>query len=589
MVTFYGGSDDGIDMAAFERIEVVRGPAGFYGAGSLGGFINKVRKKPQAEYGANLSLQTGSYDTYRAEAGITGAINDDETLRGRVDLAYYNAGAFTDEIKSERVFIAPSVEAIINDNTRVLMQLLYQKSEFDANPGVPIQIIDNRFKLIEQFSSRSELYGTTGEKSSKESSRASVTVHHEVSERWLASLYLQSYKQSFDFVEGNAASLYEGYVYRSHSRDDRELDTWAGELRLQGSFDAFEREHQVLMGIETNRSDTSRDSGGGYSYISSLDDYEDNIGDYTAIPAAEIATSVVNDRPHTNQAIYGQILFSVLDNTKLLVATRYDNAKIDNKWLRTEGTSSNDSTNDNAWTSRLGIIQTLNDNVNAYASYGQSFMPTYAVGRNGSLEPITGEGYELGLKTEWFNNKLAANLSMYQQELDNRAIDDPTNDPRKNESFSISSGKHLTKGLELEVNGSFYPGWTLGGAASWMDNEFTEEGDPNKGLSFNGTFDKQVSLFTRYQVQHGKLTGLAIGATFVHIGERSHIDSNQQIYLDGYNRLDLNLSYQGLAHWDISLLVRNVTDEQYFNAASISGAYWGAPRSVLLQATYNFD
>ena len=34
---------------------------------------------------------------------------------------------------------------------------------------------------------------------------------------------------------------------------------------------------------------------------------------------------------NTNQAIYGQILLSVLDNTKLLVATRYDNAKIDNK------------------------------------------------------------------------------------------------------------------------------------------------------------------------------------------------------------------------------------------------------------------
>ena len=213
-------------------------------------------------------------------------------------------------------------------------------------------------------------------------------------------------------------------------------------------------------------------------------------------------------------------------------------------------------------------------------------MPLHVVVRSA---PETGEGYDLGLKTEWFKNKLAVNLSVYQQELDNRAIDDPTNDPRKNETFSISSGKHLTKGVELEVNGSFYPGWTIGGAATLMDNEFTEEADPNNGLSFNGTFDKQASLFTSYQMQQGMLAGLAIGATFVYMGERSHIDSNQQIYLDGYNRLDLNLSYRGLDNWDMSLLVRNVTDELYFNTASVDGAYWGAPRSVLLQATYHFD
>jgi iron complex outermembrane receptor protein len=367
------------------------------------------------------------------------------------------------------------------------------------------------------------------------------------------------------------------------------VDNWAGELRLQGSFDAFEREHQVLIGIETNRSDVNRDLGSGFSYISSLDDYEGDIGDYPAFPAAEIATFVVTDRTNSNHAIYGQILFSVFDHTKLLVATRYDNSKLDNKWLRVDGSSFAGSTNDNAWTSRLGIIQTFNDNVNVYASYGQSFTPTSSIGRQGSLEPETGEGYELGLKTEWFNNKLAANLSVYQQELDNRPIDDPTNDSRKNEFFSISSGKHLTKGIELEVNGSFYPGWTLGGAASWMDNEFTEEGDPNKGLSFEGTFDKQASLFTSYQVQHGKLTGLAIGATFVHMGEISHIISGQQVYLDSYNRLDFNLSYQGLANWDMSLLVRNVTDEKYLNSANETMTHWGAPRSVLLQATYHFD
>ena len=148
---------------------------------------------------------------------------------------------------------------------------------------------------------------------------------------------------------------------------------------------------------------------------------------------------------------------------------------------------------------------------------------------------------------------------------------------------------HLTKGIELELNGSLYPGWTIGGTASLMDNEFTEENDANKGLSFNGSVDKQASLYSSYQVQQGKLKGLAIGGTFVYMGERNYIIENAQVYADGYNRLDLNISYQGLASWDINFLVRNITNETYLSGVYTSDAFRGAPHSVLFQATYNFD
>jgi TonB-dependent siderophore receptor len=579
--------DDGIDISAFERIEVIRGPSGFYGAGSLGGFINKVRKKPQTEFGANLSLQAGSYDTYRAAGGITGAINDDETLRGRIDFAYNNAGAFTDKIKSERSFIAPSIETIISDNTRVLIQLLYQKDEYNANIGTPVKNVSDKVELFEEFSSRTELYGSIGDKSSKEHNMASVVVDHEISDRWLASLYLQSYKQKTRFVNGNFASVYDGIVYSAQKKDHNESDNWAGELRLQGSFDAFEREHQMLFGIESNQQNSTRSWGSGYNYISNMDDYEGNIGDYPAIPADEIETQWNNNNKSRNQAFYGQVLFNVLDNTQLLMATRYDVAKTDN-WASYYTT---EETKDSAWTSRLGIIQTISDNINVYASYGQSFTPSGETGRNGPLEPITGEGYELGLKTIWFSDELGVNLSLYQQELDNRPITDPTNN--RDEGFSISAGKHLTKGVELGINGSFYPGWTIGGAVSLMDNEFIEEGDPNKGLSFEGSIDNQASIYGSYEFQQGKLTGLSMGATFVHLGDRKYINTDitpyKQAYADGYHRLDFNLSYQGLAHWDINLLVRNMTDEKYLSGAYRIIAYWGAPRSVLLQATYNFD
>ena len=441
------------------------------------------------------------------------------------------------------------------------MQLTYQKDEYDANPGVPVQSVGDQVELYEKFSSRTALYGTSGEKSSKEHHIAAITVNHQLSERWLASLYLQSFKQKTHFILGNYAYVYEGTVYSAHKKDNNEADNWAGELRLQGSFDAFDREHQVLFGLETNKNKTARDFGTFYNYDfeSSLDDYQGDIGSVPFTPSADIETPWKNGYTGINHAIYGQVLFSLLDNTKLLISTRYDIAKTDN-WANYYAT---EETQDNAWTNRIGVIQTINNNINAYASYGQSFTPTTEVGRDGPLEPITGEGYELGLKTSWFDNQLGLNLSLYQQELDNRPMSDPANDRTKDESFYISSGLHLTKGIELDVNGSFYPGWTIGGSASWMDNEFIED-DNYEGLSFDGTVDEQASLYTSYEVQRGKFTGLTIGTTFVYVGDRNYINTdNKQTYLDGYNRFDLNLSYQGLANWDINLLVRNVTDENY--------------------------
>jgi len=591
VASFYAG-DDELDISAFERVEVVRGPSGFYGQGSLGGFINKVRKKPQIDFEADLSVQAGSYDTYRTEAGITGALNENQDLRGRLDFAYENAGSFVDHIDNERFFIAPSLEAIIDDRTRVLLQLSYQKDKFDATSGVPVNQNNGRVELFEKLSSRTELYGSTGDKSSKENMMASLTINHELSDKWLASLYLQANKQRVNFVDGNYASVYNygygDYVYTTRKKDINSADNWAGELRFQGSIEAFDREHQALFGLETNRRDTKREWGNHYNpvAISTVEDYDGQLSNLPSVRASDIAIEYTNDNSSINHAIFGQMLFSVTDRTKILVGTRYDIAKMDD----ISNYRGNTKKKDNAWTHRLGLIQTINDNMNAYAVYAESFTPTNSIGRFGPLDPETGTGYELGLKTEWFDQQLSANVAIYEQELDNRPITDPTN--TRDESFSISSGLHRTRGLELEVNGSFYPGWQIGASVSWMDNEFTEPDDPNYGLSIDGSADRQFGLYTNYEFQQGSLKGLGIGATFVHISDRKFIDTDQspfkQVYLDGYERLDLTMSYNAVPNWDINLLVRNVTDEEYINSGSLFTAYRGAPRSALLKATYNF-
>lgn len=49
------------DMVAFERIEVVKGPSSvLYGQGSLGGFVNMIRRKPESQFSGSVVAQVGS-------------------------------------------------------------------------------------------------------------------------------------------------------------------------------------------------------------------------------------------------------------------------------------------------------------------------------------------------------------------------------------------------------------------------------------------------------------------------------------------------------------------------------------------------
>ena len=157
------------DPVVYERIEVVKGPTGFYGNGALGGFINLVRKKPQEDFSATISGEAGSFETYRTELDVTGAIDQQKGMNGRLIVAYEDAGAFVEELESQRLVIAPSVEFEMGDKSRARLDLTYQKDRFHNSPGVPLNLVGDQIRPFDLFSNRETLYGVLGDKSETES------------------------------------------------------------------------------------------------------------------------------------------------------------------------------------------------------------------------------------------------------------------------------------------------------------------------------------------------------------------------------------------------------------------------------------
>jgi TonB-dependent siderophore receptor len=585
-----GGDRNNFDLAPFERVEVVKGPSSMlYGQGSLGGFINMVSKRPQAERLLSVKAQAGSYDTYRTEVDVAGALDAGRRVNGLGTFAYEDSGSFIDGVESQRAVLAPSLEWLIDDRTRVLAQLIYQDDEFIPSLGIPLRQEGN--ELVAPDVPRSFFFGVPStEESTASGLHMTLKAEHELSDRWLATLALHHSRNrlmgisdSYGYGIDDAGDT---YLYASWVAHDN--DNWAGELRLDGRFEAFGREHQVLAGVERNRMDALAWGGYTSSPIGTANIYDGSLATAATIPGRSLPRAYDGRTDGSNEAIYGQVMLSVLDRTKLLLGARYDHVRLKNVFNGVSDTG-DDTMDKNEPTVRVGLVQDLTADLTGYAVYAQSFNPVLDLSRNGILDPETGEGFELGLKGEWFDGQLGATAAVFRQELDNRPIPDPSNGP--SDSFSVSGGLERTDGLELEIAGTPLPGWTVGAASAWLDSEYIDRQDPNFGKTPGGTVKRQSTLYTSYELQQGRLKGLGFGVTLLSVGDRIVL-TDENLFVAGYERIDLHGSYKGFPGWDLSLLVRNVTDEKYIerpNSAFLYGHFYGAPRSVLLRADYGFD
>jgi len=339
--------------------------------------------------------------------------------------------------------------------------------------------------------------------------------------------------------------------------------------------------------VERNELEFLGWGGGGYPYIGTANIYDGSLEDAVTVPGRRNPRNYDARDTGTNEGVYAQLLAGLTGSTRLLLGARYDRTQEHSVFESFDFGTSEDRLDESAVTTRIGLTQDIGRAVTAYAVFSESFNPVFALSRNGALDPETGTGYEVGAKGEWFEGRFSATAAVYRQELDNRPIPDPDNLP--GESFQISGGLQRTEGVELEANGTPLRGWTLNAAASWIDGEYIDPLDiDNFGKTPGGLIKRQIAMYSKYELQSGALEGFGMGATVLSVGDRIVLAGDNR-FVKGYERLDLHFSYNGLPNWNLSLLVRNLTDETYVerpNSAYLYGHFFGAPRSVMLRAEY---
>jgi iron complex outermembrane receptor protein len=277
--------------------------------------------------------------------------------------------------------------------------------------------------------------------------------------------------------------------------------------------------------------------------------------------------------------VYVQDQIDLLPQLKLLLGGRFD--LVSQQSLFADG--SQDFQDDTAFSPRLGLVYQPSDDHALYASYSRSFLQSVGTAFDNTLfEPERGNQYEVGIKSDWLDNRLSTTLALYQITRTNVLTEDPINP-----NFSVQTGEQRSRGLELTATGEILPGWNIVAGYAYTDAQITADNTLTVGNRLNNVPEHAASLWTTYEVQDGSLQGLGLGLGLFYVGDRQG-DLDNSFQVPGYTRTDASVFYRR-DNFRVGLNLENLFDITYFEAAeSPLRVFYGAPFTVRGTVSWSF-
>lgn len=550
------------ETANLERIEVLKGPASvLFGTLEPGGVINLVTKKPLSEPSYAAELQIGNFGLVRPSIDFSGPLNSDRSLLYRLNAVYESSDGFRNfEQGIERVFISPVLSWKISDRTDLTLEFEYLDDTRPRDRGIVAigkGIADIPFDRF---------LGEPGDVNSSKEFNASYQLEHRFNENWkLRNAFrfsttdetrLNAEPSDFDATTGELTrDWYDGRA---------SVQSYALQTNVVGNFTTGSIKHKLLFGVDLNRD------------ISDVRDFFE----FGGAPSINIFNPVYGLAPRPRRddlpdkfffndridilGIYLQDQIDLADNLKFLIGGRFDIVDQENRFRDASGTDTTSTQQVDALTPRIGIVYQPIKPLSLYASYSQSFAPNSGTTASGSLlEPERGTQYEVGIRGEFLDGNLSANLAAYHLTKSNIATSDLN---PNNVGFSVAIGEQTSQGIELDVIGEILPGWNIIASYAYTDAEITKDNDLPVGNILVGVPKNTASLWTTYELQQGSLQGLGFGVGVFFVGDRQG-DLSNSFQVPSYVRTDASLFYKR-NNWRAGINIKNLFDVGYIESAS---------------------
>ncbi|MFK7916202.1 MAG: TonB-dependent receptor [Pseudomonadales bacterium] len=256
---------------------------------------------------------------------------------------------------------------------------------------------------------------------------------------------------------------------------------------------------------------------------------------------------------------------------------------------------------------KIGITWQATDDVLVYASYAEGFHSGGFFGVNQNIadferdiyDPEIANNYEIGFKSQLFNNRVQFNASYFFNDFEDKQESSVQVDPSTNTVatvFSNAAGAEY-QGIEMELQWVATADLNVFASFGWLDAEYVDfETDVNANDGVNMIVD--ASFLTPRNAPEitygvGGTWSKQIGAGELEVfAKYAFIDEIQSDLLnlavgeiDSRDDLGISVSYSQ-ANWRFTVFGRNLTDEEFetpalivplFAAGTVNqGSNWGA-------------
>lgn len=572
----YGLTYGDLDLAVYDRLEVLRGANGLLTAtGNPSATINFIRKRPTKEFQAKADVSLGSWDNKRLDADVSGAFNADGSVRGRLVVAHQDTDSYLDRYSKERTVAYGVIEADITDNTTLALGHTYHQNDASGNNwgSLPLLYDDGSKRQYKRSDSTAPEWSYWN----VDTNITFAELTHHFNNDWKIKGQITRKETDSD------ARL--NYIFGNENRaTGLGLFTWPGMYRTvaedhtadiyaSGPFELAGRKHELVFGGTWSKSDVVEKERSGP--IGALTSFE-NAATAPLPTFADPEKKADFETKTTN--IYAAAKLNPTDNLKITLGGSLLSYEL-------EGVSygvPQDADEDNKFTPYIGAVYDLNDTHSIYASYTGIYKPQIEVGSDlKPLAPLEGENHEVGIKSEWFNKKLNSSFALFRTEQQNVAQQVGVVGIR-----AVYDGiKATSKGYEFDVSGEVTDRLSVSAGYTRL---MSLKGDKDENV--NPHIPRHLAHLTAvYQLPF--IENLKVGAS-LNWQSDIHADiGNVRYEQDSYATLNLMANYKIDNHWSAALNLYNVTDEKYLTSlkwANFGQGYYAAPFNGLATLTWRY-
>lgn len=566
------------NLFAFDRVEVMRGPSGLFdSSGEMGGIVNLVRKRPTKAFQGHAAAGFGTHKQYKAEADVSGSLNSDGSVRGRVMAQTVGASPRHAEKNNHHETFYAAADWDINPDTVLGAGYLYQQRHLAPYNGLPADA-DGKLPSLPQHA----FVGADWNKFKMHSHDVFADLKHYFGNGGYGKVGMRYSDRKADSNYTFAGSKLNnaGQADVAGLGTDIKQKAFAVDASYSRPFALGNTANEFVIGADYNRFRSTNEQG--RSTVAS------NIAldGFRSVPYVDLiqnARAGAHGYKHTLDTenldkfgVYGKSTFHPADGLSLIGGGRLGHYKIESGDGKTLHKASKTK-----FTSYVGAVYDIDGSNSLYASFSQLYTPQTSIGTDGKLlKPRQGNQFEVGYKGSYMDDRLNTRVSLYRLKDKNAAA--PLNPNNRNTRYA-ALGKRVMEGVETEISGAITPKWQIHAGYSYLHSQIKTASNSRDDGIFLLMPKHSANLWTTYQVTPGLTIGGGVNAM-------SGITSSAGMHAGGYATFDAMAAYRFTPKLKLQINADNIFNRHYY--ARVGGANTfnipGSERSLTANLRYSF-